>query len=60
MLKKIKNLVVQEKGQALTEYGLIIGLVAIACITAMVTLGSEISGVLGKIGNGLKKVVVPS
>ncbi|MDQ6600276.1 Flp family type IVb pilin [Bacillus salipaludis] len=35
MLKKIKNLVVQEEGQALTEYGLVIGLIAVGCVVAL-------------------------
>ncbi|MED1468697.1 Flp family type IVb pilin [Bacillus salipaludis] len=44
MLKKIKNLVVQEEGQALTEYGLIIGLIAVGCITLLATMGEKIAG----------------
>ena len=32
MLKKLKNLVVEEEGQALTEYGLIIGLIAVVVV----------------------------
>jgi pilus assembly protein Flp/PilA len=50
MLKKIKNLVVQEEGQALTEYGLIIGLVAVACIAAIGLLSGGIKDLLGEVG----------
>ncbi|MEH6907475.1 Flp family type IVb pilin [Neobacillus drentensis] len=44
MLKKIKNLVSQEEGQALTEYGLIIALIAVVCIGLLVTLGDQLGG----------------
>jgi pilus assembly protein Flp/PilA len=58
MLKKIKNLVVQEEGQALTEYGLIIALIAIA-VTAGLTLvattlyKADGTGLLNKIATKL-------
>jgi pilus assembly protein Flp/PilA len=38
MLKKMKNLVVEEEGQALSEYGLIIGLVAAVIVVAIAAL----------------------
>jgi pilus assembly protein Flp/PilA len=50
MLKKMKNLVVQEEGQALTEYGLIIGLVAVACIAAIGLLSGGIKNLLTEVG----------
>lgn len=49
MLKKMKNLVVAEEGQALTEYGLIIGLIAVGCIALIATLGDQIKGVFTSI-----------
>ncbi|WP_026575993.1 Flp family type IVb pilin [Bacillus sp. UNC438CL73TsuS30] len=49
MLKKIKNLVVQEEGQALSEYGLIIGLVAVVVIGAVTVLGTQIKTVFNSI-----------
>ena len=44
MFKKIKGLFIEEEGQALTEYGLIIGLIAVVCIGLLVTLGGQIKG----------------
>jgi pilus assembly protein Flp/PilA len=32
-----------EEGAALVEYGMLIGLIAVICITAITTLGQEIS-----------------
>lgn len=44
MLEKMKNLIVEEEGQALTEYGLLVGLIAVACIAALLLLGPKIAG----------------
>ncbi|EKN62546.1 hypothetical protein BABA_25401 [Neobacillus bataviensis LMG 21833] len=53
MLKKMKNLVVEEKGQALTEYGLIIGLIAVALLVVVVALGDQIKAKFNEIIVGL-------
>ena len=41
----IQRLRTDEKGQALTEYGLIIALVAVALVVALVALGDELVAV---------------
>jgi pilus assembly protein Flp/PilA len=43
MLEKMKNLVVEEEGQALSEYGLIIALIAVVAIAGVSAFGSKIS-----------------
>ncbi len=55
MLKKIKNIVVEEEGQALTEYGLILALVAVAVSASLLLLKGELVTVFGKIIAELKK-----
>lgn len=55
MLKKLKNLVVAEEGQALTEYGLIVGLVVVGCVTALLLLGPKISGFFDEVNTKLTK-----
>ena len=42
-----------EKGQGLAEYGLILTLVAIACIAALTGLGTAIAGKLGSVAAAL-------
>jgi pilus assembly protein Flp/PilA len=42
-----------EDGQGLAEYGLILALVAVACIVALTALGGGIAGTLGKITSKL-------
>ena len=58
MLQKLKNLVVEEEGQGLTEYGLIVGLVAVFGATLTLAFGDAIQAlftrVAGKIGDLVK------
>jgi pilus assembly protein Flp/PilA len=42
-----------KKGQSLTEYGLILALIAVVCITALTTLGSDVSAKLGEISKSI-------
>ncbi|PAE44381.1 Flp family type IVb pilin [Bacillus sp. 7884-1] len=54
MLQKMKNLVFQEEGQALTEYGLIIGLIAVVCIVGVTLLGDQLEALFTKLTTALK------
>jgi pilus assembly protein Flp/PilA len=49
MLKKFSAMVKDEKGQALAEYGLILALIAVLCVTALGLLGGQIQATLGSI-----------
>jgi pilus assembly protein Flp/PilA len=42
-----------EEGQALAEYGLILGLIAVVAIAALTLLGTAITGKLGSINSAL-------
>lgn len=42
MLNKLKALVVGEEGQGMTEYGLVLGLIAVAVVTVLALLREEI------------------
>jgi pilus assembly protein Flp/PilA len=42
MMNKLKGLVVEENGQGMTEYGLVLGLIAVAAVGALVILRDEI------------------
>jgi len=39
-----------EEGQGLAEYALILALIAIVAIVALIFLGSQVSGILSKVG----------
>ena len=42
-----------EKGQALSEYGLILALVAVVCIAILIVLGGNLVNILTQIANAL-------
>ncbi|MFD1707625.1 Flp family type IVb pilin [Siminovitchia sediminis] len=44
MLDKFKGLLIEEEGQGMTEYGLILGLIAVAVITVLTAMGTTLSG----------------
>ena len=48
-MKFIKKLVRNEKGATAIEYGLIAALIAVAAITAMQSLGNNLSGTFNKV-----------
>ena len=61
-MSKIKNWAVskvvkfqdaREEGQGLAEYGLILALIAVVCIAALTTLGTDLQGILGDVSAGL-------
>lgn len=59
-MSKIKNWMLSkvaahqaEEGQGLAEYGLILALIAVACIIALTALGGDIAGKLGEVSAGL-------
>ena len=49
MLARIR----EEEGQALAEYGLLLALIAVACLVAVTALGLAIAGQLGAITGAL-------
>lgn len=53
MLQIINQLFNEEKGQGMTEYGLIIALVAIAVIVAITAMSGKLSAVFNKIATSL-------
>ncbi|MBR0600007.1 Flp family type IVb pilin [Sinanaerobacter chloroacetimidivorans] len=53
-MKKFLNwFVKEESGQGMVEYGLILGLVALAVIAALTVLGTKINGKFEAINNSL-------
>jgi len=52
-MSKIKAFFRDESGQAMTEYGLIIALVAIAVIGALGAIGTALSGKFNTISNNI-------
>jgi pilus assembly protein Flp/PilA len=53
MFKHFIETLKDEKGQALSEYGLILALIAVIAIAALTTLGGKVSTTLGSISAAL-------
>lgn len=54
MTGALKRLWTEESGQGMAEYGLILALVAVACIGAFYLLGGNIKGQIDAVEEGLK------
>jgi pilus assembly protein Flp/PilA len=53
MMNTIKRLVLEEEGQGMAEYALILVFIAIACIGAFTFLGGKVGNKVNEVGNGL-------
>lgn len=53
MTNVIRNILVDEQGQGLAEYGLILGLIAVLCIVAVLFLSGQIKAILSNVGNSI-------
>ena len=47
------NIIRDEEGQALTEYGLILGLIAVVTVGALTMMGTNVNKMLSAIANTL-------
>jgi pilus assembly protein Flp/PilA len=57
MVNKIKGLWNEEAGQGMTEYGLVLGLIAVAVVATLVTLRGYIVDLFTKAGTTVKSGV---
>ncbi len=57
VLVRVQNMLNNEEGQDLVEYGLVVALVAFGAVTAMKNLGTEISTVFSDISSTLASAV---
>lgn len=58
MMKKMKALVTEEKGQGMTEYGLVLGVIAIAVVGILVALKGQITTLFQNVSDALKSAGV--
>ena len=55
----IKQFVHDDQGADLIEYALLAGLISLAAVTALGTVGTSITGLFGKISTKLNGITVP-
>ncbi len=53
MLRLLNQLRRKEEGAALVEYGMLVGLIAVICVLAVTTLGTEVSTAFSNIASAL-------
>jgi pilus assembly protein Flp/PilA len=56
MRKLFHRLRREEKGAALVEYGMLVGLIAVICVVAVTTLGTEVSAAFSNIASALSGI----
>lgn len=56
ILQLISRLRRDDEGAALVEYGMLVGLIAVICVVAVTTLGTEVSSAFSKIAAALSGV----
>jgi pilus assembly protein Flp/PilA len=56
MRKLINRFRRDDEGAALVEYGMLVGLIAVICVVAVTTLGTEVSTAFSKIAAGLSAI----
>jgi pilus assembly protein Flp/PilA len=55
MINKMKNLFVEEQGQGMTEYGLVLGAIAIGVVVALVLLKDQIKALIDNVTSGVSQ-----
>ena len=53
MRKLINRFRRDDEGAALVDYGMLVGLIAVICVVAVTTLGTEVSTAFSNIANSL-------
>ena len=60
MVQLFNALMIDESGQDLAEYAILIGLIALAVIVAVRLLGTTLSGIFNRISSNLSGAGIPS
>jgi pilus assembly protein Flp/PilA len=53
MMNKIKGIFVEEQGQGMTEYGLVLGVIAVGVVGILIALRGKITSLFEKVNNDL-------
>jgi pilus assembly protein Flp/PilA len=56
MLRLLNQLGREQEGAALVEYGMLVGLIAVICVVAVTTLGTEVSTAFSNIASALSGI----
>ncbi len=53
MIKKIQNFLRDDEGASAVEYGLIVGLIAVAIVSTLLLIGPKLDGLFVQVNNAL-------
>ncbi|QCJ41716.1 Flp family type IVb pilin [Bacillus sp. S3] len=53
MMNKMKALLTEEQGQGMTEYGLVLGVIAVGVVTILITMRTQITALFTKASTAL-------
>jgi len=59
MVQRVRNILNDERGQGMAEYGLIIALIAVVCIVAITFLGGQLKDKFEFVGKEIESKGVP-
>ncbi|HEY4552832.1 MAG TPA: Flp family type IVb pilin [Bacillaceae bacterium] len=54
MMEKLKALIFGEEGQGMTEYGLVLGLIAVGVVAILITMREEITALFDRAVKAIK------
>jgi pilus assembly protein Flp/PilA len=60
MLEKMKNLVIEEEGQGLSEYGLIVAAIVVVAVAVAAMFTTELSTLFTKVKNAITPATPPA
>ncbi|TVT27363.1 Flp family type IVb pilin [Salinicoccus cyprini] len=60
MMEFFKGLLMEEEGQGMTEYGLILGVLVVIVVAAFGLFADEISAMLGRVVTAIKTETTPA
>jgi len=53
LIARVRSFVAQEEGATMVEYGLMVALIAIACIGAVALVGTNLSGLFNRVSGSI-------
>jgi len=53
VVSTLRSMLSNESGQGYAEYGVIVGLIAVLCITSIMFLGGHVRGFLSSVGSSV-------
>lgn len=59
MLTQIKNFFKDEEGASAVEYGLIVGLIAVAIVAVLLLIGPKLNNIFTKVDTSLTNAAAP-